>query len=133
MQIKAATAMVSGKLTWEVFNADADGNQRLIAVLLENWKLGKGPTDAYVSGEYCFLYCPIPGDELLMLVADISGTGTTGTEAKAVGDLLIVDDGTGKLIDTTGTPESEPFILLEIQAEPIGVGDVLLECMYTGH
>jgi hypothetical protein len=134
MQIVAATAMVSGKLTWEVFNRALDGDrpQGPIAVLCEHWQVGKTVEDAYVSGEYCNLYCPIPGDELLMLIQDVAGTTTSGTEAKAVGDLMIVDDGTGLLIDTTGTPESEPFVIIEEQAEPISA-DALIQCMFTGY
>jgi hypothetical protein len=132
MQIKAATAAQGGRFTWEVFNTSADGEQRIIAVLLEDSLQGKAATAAYVDGDRCFLYCPIAGEMLNMLVADVAGTGTTAAEAKAIGDLLMVDDGTGKLIDTTGSPESEPFILLEAQAEPISA-DALLWCMYTGH
>ena len=41
MQIAAATEPVQGDYTWEVYNAAADGDQRLIAVLLER---GEGYT-----------------------------------------------------------------------------------------
>jgi hypothetical protein len=131
MQLKAATEPVGGRFTWEVANYDADGDQRLVAVLLPDQLQGKTATDAYVSGERCFLYCPLPGDELNMLVTDIN-TGTSDTFA--IGDLLMVDDGTGKLVDTTGTPESESFLCLETYADPTSTQtDFLLHCMYTGH
>ncbi len=132
MQIVGGTAPVAGRFTWEVYDADSDGDQRIIAVLLPDHLQGKTATDAYASGDRCYLYCPIMGEQLNMLIADVSGTGTAGSENKAIGDLLMVDDGTGKLIDTTGSPESEPFILLEVQAEPISA-DALLWCMYTGY
>jgi hypothetical protein len=127
MQIKAATEPVGGRYTWEVYNADADGNQRLIAVLLPDVLRGKLATDAYADGDRCFLYCPIAGEELNMLVADVGGTADTF----AIGDILMVDDGTGKLVDTTGTPESEAFICIETSAAL--TADKLLLCMYTGH
>lgn len=131
MQIKAATEMVNGRFTWEVFNADADGNQRLVAVLLPDALQGKTFDDAYASGDRCFLYCPLPGDELNMLVTDIN-TGTSDTFA--IGDLLMIDDGTGKLIDTTGSPESESFICLETYADPTSTQtDFWLHCMFTGY
>lgn len=131
MQIKAATEMVGGRFTWEAFNADADGNQRLVAVLLPDALRGKLYSEAYVSGDRCFLYCPLPGDELNMLVTDIN-TGTSDTFA--IGDLLMIDDGTGKLIDTTGTPESESFICLETYADPTSTQtDFWLHCMFTGY
>lgn len=131
MQIKAATEPVGGRFTWEVYNADADGNQRLVAVLLPDALQGKTATDAYADGDRCFLYCPAAGEELNMLVTDVN-TGTS--DAFAIGDLLIIDDGTGKLIDTTGSPEMESFICLETYADPTSTQtDFLLHCMYTGH
>jgi hypothetical protein len=131
MQITAATAPVGGRFTWEVANYGADGDQRLVAVLLPDSLQGKNATDAYVSGDRCFLYCPIAGEELNMLVADVD-TGTADTFA--IGDLLMVDDGTGKLVDTTGTPESESFICLETNPDSTSTQtDMLVWCMYTGH
>jgi len=130
MQVKAATEKTSGRFTWEVYNPDADGNQRLIAVLLPDSLRGVAATTAYTTGTRCFLYCPAAGEELNMLVKSISGT----SDSWAIGDLLIVDDGTGKLIATTGSPESEPFIMLETVAELTDTGaDTLRHCMYTGH
>jgi len=127
MQIVAGTEPVGGRHTWEAYNADADGNQRLAAVLLPDQLQGKLATDAYASGDRCYLYAPAMGEELNMLVANISGTG----DAFAIGDILMVDDGTGKLIATTGSPESEPFIVLETVAAL--AADALVWCMYTGY
>lgn len=128
MQIQAGTAMDgTGRFTWEAFNAAADGDQRLIAVLLEDKLQGKLSTDAYADGDRCRLYCPLPGEELNMLIADISGTADDHT----VGEIMMVDDGTGKLIVTTGTPESEPFQLLEALTDP--TTDQLGWCIFTGY
>jgi len=125
--LTAATEMVNGKFTWEVADYDADGDQRLIAVLLEDDLQGKVSTDAYVTGTLCRLYCPLPGDELNMLLADVAGTG----DDHAIGDLLMVDDGTGLLIATTGSPESECFICCETVTNP--TADALRHCMFTGY
>lgn len=127
MQIKAATEPVGGRHTWEVFNGAADGEQTLVAVLLEDSLQGKTITDAYVSGDRCFLYVPVPGEELQVLLQDVAGTG----DDHAIGDKLIIDDGTGKLIATTGTPEMEPFIVLETITDP--TADTLCHAMYTGN
>ena len=131
MQVKAATEPVNGRHTWQVYDPDADGNQRLIAVLLPDVLQGQIYSDAYASGDRCFLYCPLPGDELNMLVADVD-TGTS--DSFAIGALFIVDDGTGKLINTTGGPESEPFICMETYADPTSTQtDFWLWCMFTGY
>lgn len=128
MQVKAATEPVGGKHTWEVYDAAADGNQRLIAVALEDALQGKTVSDAYVSGDQIFLYCPLPGDELNMLVANIAGTSDTF----AIGDIMIVDDGTGKLVATTGSPESEPFVVMETVSTAL-TADALVHCIFTGY
>ena len=61
-----------------------------------------------------------------MLLQDVAGTG----DSHAIGDRFIVDNGTGKLIATTGTPESEPFILMETVAAP--TADALAHVIFTG-
>ena len=129
MQIKAATAAVGGRLTWEVYNAAADGDQRLIAVLDIDHLQGKISTDAYVDGQHGFLWVPLPGDELNMLVS-APGTGTG--DAIAIGDLFMVNDGDGLLVDTTGSPESEPFQAIEAVSDVVSTG-TLVACVYTGH
>lgn len=111
---------------WEAYNADADGNRRIIAVLLEDKFQGKAATTAYASGDRCFVYVPLPGDLLNMLFKNVAGTA----DDVAFGDLLIVDDGTGKLINNTGSPESEPFQAWEDYTDP--TADQLIMCWFTG-
>ena len=127
MQLKAAVEPVNGKHTWEVFNGAADGEQTLIVVLLEDQLQGIGVGTAYVSGTLGRLYCPLPGDELLMLLLDVAGTGDT----RAIGDKYMVDDGTGKLVVTTGSPEAEPFLLLETLSAL--TADALAHVMFTAY
>lgn len=116
-----------GRPTWELYNADADGNQRLVAVLCENWTIGAAATAAYTSGDRGYVYIPLPGDELNMLVSNLAGTADDHT----FGQIMIIDDGTGELIDTTSSPESEPFILLEAITDP--TADTLAHCLFTGY
>lgn len=127
MQRKAATELVGGLPTYEVYAPGTDGNRRPIAVLVEDNNQGKLKTDAYVSGTVGKVYFPIMGEELNMLVANISGT----SDAFAIGDLLIADTGTGKLIATTGSPESEPFQVEETVAAL--TADAHVHCRYTGY
>lgn len=117
----------TGRYTWEPYNRAADGNRALVAILLEDHLQGKGPDDAYVNGDRCFLYFPLPGDELNARVADAAGTA----DDVAIGDLFIIDDGTGKLNATTGTPEAEVFQALETITDP--AADYLLHGYYTGY
>ena len=128
VQIDVSEGMgTDARLDWEAFSAGADGNQRLIAVLLPDVNQGKIATDAYASGDRCFLYVPCAGEELNCLMADVTGTA----DDHVFGELMIVDSGTGKLIATTGSPESEPFMLLEDVTDP--TADQLVHVMYSGY
>jgi len=124
----AATEPVNAKFSYEPWNDSADGVQNEVAILLEDEQQGKLVTDAYVTGTQGRVYFPKMGDILQMLVANISGTG----DAFAIGDKMIIEDGTGKLIATTGTPEMEPFKIIETVAVALAV-DTLVLCRYTGN
>lgn len=113
--------------TYEAWNGAADGEQDEVIVLIENWPLGVGPTTAYDDGARAMAYIPLPGDELNMLCANISGTADT----YPVASKLMIDDGTGKLIATTGTPEMEPFKVIEAPDAALTV-DTLVLCRFTG-
>lgn len=127
MQIQAGTAADGGgRFTWEAFNRGADGDHGLMAILLPDYLQGGLQTTAHTSGRRGQLYIPAPGEELNLLVEDVSGTGDDFT----IGDLLIVDDGTGKLLATTGTPEREPFMCLENVTDP--TEDHLMWVLYLG-
>lgn len=130
MQIKAATEPKNGRFTWEVFNQASDGIRGLIAILLEDDLQGKGIDDAYVDGSRCKLYCPIPGDELLVRVA-APGTGTG--DSFAIGAKLMADDGTGLFVASTGAAVgSEPFVVTETAADVVSTG-TLVQVMFTGY
>lgn len=93
----------------------ADGDRNIaLAVLLEDDKQGKTVSDAYVTGTLGEVYYPLPGEEVNLLKLDIAGTG----DDVVIGDPLIVDDGTGQVVVSTGTPQAEPFIALENITDP---------------
>lgn len=119
----------NGRHLWRAFapSGGSDGDKRVVAVLLEDDLQGKLITDAYVTLTRCFLYVPQAGDELNMLLQNLSGTA----DDHAAGEMLMVDNGTGMLIASAGTPESEPFMLLEAVTDP--TSDTLAPCLYTGY
>lgn len=105
----------------------ADGNRAGIAILLEDDKQGATYNDAYVSGRPGQLYFPLNGDEFNLWIQNQSGTA----DDFVIGDKLIVDDGTGQLLISAGSPESEPFICLETLTDL--TADNLTWCKYTGY
>lgn len=111
MQLQPATSLVGGRHTWELCNLDADGGRPKgpIIILIEDKLQGRDYSTAYAAGERAFGYIPAPGDELNLLLGDVSGTADAHTK----GEVLIIDDGTGEFIATTGSPETEPAMLLE--------------------
>lgn len=129
MQLQPATALVGGRHTWELYNADDDGGRPKgpIIILLEDSYRGKTVSDAYAAGDRAFGYIPVPGDELNLLLGDVTGTGDDHTK----GEILIIDDGTGEFIATTGSPETEVAILLETVTDP--TADTLAWCQWTGY
>lgn len=131
MEIVAATEPQSGRHTWQVYQPGTDGEQRPVAVLVEQALLGGISTTEYADGDRCHLYFPLPGEELNVLAKNLGGTATGSGDSFAIGDMLILDSGTGKVIATTGSPESEPFQVLETVAEI--TEDTLIHVMYTGY
>lgn len=109
----------------------ADGDNVAVAVLLEDALQGKLMTEAYVTGDRCRIYFPLPGEELNVLFQNNTGTG----DDIAIGDPLMIDDGTGKVLLSVSTtsqtaPESEPFTALEVITDP--TADQLLWVESTG-
>ncbi len=128
-QIDVSEATVGGRFQWEPYDADVDAQMGLVAILMPN-PLGTGiATTAYTAGDRCRLYCPLPGEEMNVLLEDVAGTA----DDFVVGDRLIVDDGTGKFLATTGTAadKSEPFMVLEAITDP--TADTLVHVITTGY
>lgn len=135
---RKSTAEVSGVGEWEPagttasLGMGADGDNIPIAVLLcfadhAACPPGRTAEDAYADGERGAVYFPAPGEKLNMLFGNASGTADDVT----IGMKMIVNDGDGKLIPTTGTPSSQPFVALEAISDP--TADQLFQCQYSGH
>jgi len=131
MQLETGTAVDgNGVHTWVVYQPGTDGDRPVgpIAVALEKGE-GFDNTTAYVTGDRGFLYVPLPGDELNMRW---SAAGTGAADAVTVGLLAVVDTGTGLLVDTTGSPQTEPFVAMEAVDDVTATG-TLVWCMATGY
>ena len=90
----------------------ADGDKKVIAVLMEKDDEGKTFDDAYVSGDIGRIYFPLPGERLNMLFQNQAGT----SDVFAIGDEMMADDSTGKLIAAGADVEAHPFTCLETVA-----------------
>ncbi len=129
VQMDPTVALVGGRHTWKIYDRDADGDRPKgpFIVLTHDQLQGKTISDAYAAGDRAFGYVPLPGDELNLLFKNVSGTA----DDVAAGDLFIVDDGTGKVIVTTGSPETEVAMALEAITDP--TADTLVWCVWTGY
>jgi len=136
MEITPATEPIGGVFNYSVYGTTAasgdkfvtaDGNRKCIAVLIEDDAQGKTYDDAYVTGTRGRIYFPVPGEQLNMLIADVAGTTS---DTYAIGDELMVDDGTGKLMDVS-SPEAAPFTLLETVATG-AEADHVRQCRFNG-
>jgi hypothetical protein len=116
----------NGRIGYTTYDKGQDGVKVLVAVLLEDMGQGKLATAAYAANDQCRVYYPLAGDELNMLLLDISGTA----DDHSFGELLMVDNQSGKLVAVAGSPEEEPFQLLETVTDP--AADTLAHCIFTG-
>jgi hypothetical protein len=127
MQVSANVAPVSGRHTWVAYNPSADGDPRVIAVLIEDHLQGKNVSDAYVNGTRCFLYVPLPGEEVNVLTAGQAGTGSANEFD--IGDRFVTQHGTGKQILQSVSANAAHFLCLEeITQVPVDT-DTLVWCM----
>ena len=107
IEIVAGVAPVNGRFTFRRVTtaSGAQGQSRLKIIATEDTEQGVVPalngTNLYSSGYRMFAYCPLPGDELNLLVETESGTG----HHFAIGDLLEIDVTTsnGRFILRSGT------------------------------
>lgn len=116
----------SNQHRWRKWNY-ATGERGLICVLLEDELRGRDLTIEWVSGSLARIYVPSAGEELNMLKSDESGTGDDVVETSR----LIVEQGTGGLLLTTGSPESEPFMSIGALTDPTASEHI--PCIYTGY
>ncbi len=133
VQIDYSAALVGGKHTCVLYNADADGGRPkgpFIVVLDTMGKLiGRLMTDPVPAGEIFQGVTPLPGEEYNLMISD-ADTGTS-TNDVAAGTTMIVRDGFGTLIATTGSPETEVAVTQEAVNDMSG--NRLGWCRWTGY
>lgn len=126
VQIDASVALNNGRHTWKIYNADADGGRPKgpYILLIEDYLRGKTYDDAYAASDRAFGIICHRGDEYNLRLLDVGGTGDDHTK----GEILIIDDTTGKMIATTGSPEDEVAVLLETITDP--TADTVAWCQW---
>lgn len=129
VQMDPTVALVGGRHTCKVYDRDADGDRPKgpFIVVLSDMMQGKATSDSYAAGARFFGYIPLAGDELNLLYKNVTGTA----DDVAAGDIMEVDDATGKLIVSTSTPETEVAMALEAITDP--TADTLLWCIWSGY
>lgn len=130
VQEDISVALVGGRNTAKIYSRSADGEQPAGAFWVVTERLqamcGATMTTAIPEGDSMLCYSPLPGDELNLVIANLAGTGDDHTK----GEILMVDTGTGKMIATTGTPETESAVLKETITDP--TSDTWAWCTWSG-
>lgn len=129
VQMDPSQALQGGRHVHKIYNADADGGRPKgpIIIVTEDIKQGKNTGDSYAAGERFQGFIPLPGCELNLLLENIAGTA----DDHAAGEILMLNDGTGKWIAATGSPETEPAMHLDTVTDP--TADTLSWCVWTGY
>jgi hypothetical protein len=101
VQFDPTVALKGGNHTVTLYDRSVDGDRTAgpLVVLINDGMISRLTSTAYTAGEFAPAYIPMAGEELNMLVLDISGTGDDHT----AGELLMIDDGTGKLVASTSS------------------------------
>lgn len=116
VQPDPTVAMVGGRNTYVPYDTAYSGYRTKggLYIVYEDDLQGKKYNDQYASGSRIFLYTPAPGEEFNLLLKDTAGTGDDHT----AGTLFIPEDGTGRIMEDTGTSQLEPFLLMEDITDP---------------
>jgi hypothetical protein len=124
MEMVPNAAFVGGRPTWRA-SSHAAGAKGPVVVLLPDQLQGKTATDAYVAGTRCFLYWPVAGENLNLLLGDVAGTGDIVTQGDLFGSTT-----TGKIIRNSSYT-SAPFQAMESLAA--ATADALVWVKYLGN
>jgi len=136
MEVKPSVEAVGGVFRYQAYGVQAadggqyvaaDGDRKAIAVLLERDQDGSIYSDAYVDGDLGRVYFPAMGEHLNMILEDVSGTSDTFI----IGEELMVDNGTGKLITADSDAQAHPFTLMETVAAA-QTADHVRHCRFNG-
>lgn len=121
MEIEPSVEPIGGLFHYAVYGTQAassgqyvsnDGDRKAIAILLEYDQEGGIYSRAYVDDELGRIYWPAMGEQFNMILQDVSGTG----DSFVIGEELMCDNGTGKLLTADADAEAHPFTLLETVA-----------------
>lgn len=123
MEVVPATEPLMGRYSFRAASIGSDGDARPQFLLLPDHLQGGIATQAYTAGRRGYLYVPLPGDDLNLLMKNISGT----SDHFAIGDAISISNN-GKGIAATGA--SKPYIMMETQAAGLTV-DTLLHVQRT--
>lgn len=94
MEVTPGSTPMDGRQHWRAVQSGVTGNPRgQVAVLTEDSSQGFTFTQPYVAGTRCFLYQPLPGDEMNVLFAPQQGTGSA--DVVTVGERLVIEVGAG--------------------------------------
>ncbi len=134
MQVKN-TAIINGRPTFETYAPGVgDGAPRPLLILDIDAYQGFTYNDAYVTLTRGFVWALLPGDEVNVRKADISGTGSA-TEDVAIGQRHLIVDGTGKIssvaVGVIASPVVYPFIAMEVIVDQ--PAETLIHCMVSGY
>lgn len=136
LEMKPTTLPVGGRMSYRARSAAA-GSKGDILLLLNDGLQGKlavgaatafgpgGAGDAYVANTRCFLYEPVMGEELNILIGSVAGTA----DDVAIGDLFGVNnDGKWK---ANSAYTSAPMKANEVITDP--TADYMLWATYLGN
>lgn len=125
MQLTLGGANSNGRAHYEHYQPSADGDPRATCILLEDRMQGSNPFTAYVAGTRCFLYFPLPGEEINVLVRGQVGTGSAN--AFTVGERLIAGHTDGKFIQEATSATAAMFSVME-HIDEVPDADTLVWC-----
>lgn len=110
------TADKPGGFEWIAAAPGTDGKTVLHCILMEDRTQGKLNTDAYVSGTLISMYCPLPGEDVNIIIGETAGTGNSFN----IGDYLMINATGGYYIPITGSPQQTAFVVMEKVTQQAG-------------
>lgn len=111
MEMTPGAAFSGQEPHWRHYQPSADGDPRLCAILLPDMLQGQLYSTAYVAGARCFLYCPVAGEDMNVLVAPQAGTSSAN--AYTIGERLIPSHSSGEFIAEATSSFLAWFMVME--------------------
>lgn len=108
MEMVPGVAPIGGRFKYRASSVTA-GTARMIVILCEDRLQGKTFNDAYVDGSRGFLYFPLPGEDINLLMSAQAGTGSA--DAFRIGDLIGIS--AAGLGNPNASYAATPFVVQE--------------------